>query len=106
MHTITATLILDDTADPPRAAVSIQVDGEVVAAHEHVSPADSVAALDAFAQGDEELRSRLRLTVASTISRLQEIVEKGHEAQLAREAALSEWQLVLDAGVPAAAPDA
>jgi hypothetical protein len=88
--------------------VTIQVDGEVVAAREQVSAADSVAAIDAFAQGDEELRSRLRLTVASTISRLQDIVDKGHEAQLAREAALSDWQHVLDSGVSAgaAAPDA
>jgi hypothetical protein len=101
MHTITATLILDDTADPPRASVSVQVDGDLAAAREQISAADCVAALDAFAQGDDELRSRLRLTVASTISRLQDVVDKGHEAQSAREAALSEWQSVLDP--PAAA---
>lgn len=95
MHTITATLVLDDTADPPRAAVTVQLDGELAATREEIPPADCIATLNALSQGDTALRDQLLAPVQEAVNRLQQAVDREQAAQAARQAALAEWQQVL-----------
>lgn len=97
MHTITATLAFDDTADPPRVSLVLQGDGRALASEADLAPADAKRMLDALAGDDETLRARFDELLQRTVDRLRATVASEQEAQTVRETALASWQTVLNA---------
>lgn len=94
MRIITATLSIDDTTDPPKAGMTIEVDGHPpVIQSDDVPPTDLVAALQALGQAvGVDLKPLVDDRIATIVTLLQDAVTTGEARQAARVQALGDWQ--------------
>jgi hypothetical protein len=94
MRIITATLSIDDRSDPPRAGLTVDVDGHPpVLQAEDIPPADLVTTLEALSEAcGVDLKPLVADRIADVVEQLQTAVADGEERQAARVQALQDWQ--------------
>lgn len=94
MRIITAVLHVDDQADPPRAGLTVEVDGRPpVLRSDDVEPQDLVATLEALSQAvGVDLTPLVEDQIADVVARLEQQVAQGAERQALREDRLAAWQ--------------
>jgi hypothetical protein len=94
LRIITATLSIDDRNDPPRAGLTIDVDGHPpVLQSDDIPPADLVATLEALSEAvGVDLKPLVAERISDVVVRLQTAVADGEERQAARVQALQDWE--------------
>lgn len=94
MRIITAVLSINDTADPPTAGLTVEVDGHPpVLQSDDVNPKDLVATLDAVSGVvGVDVAALVADRFDGVVAQLEQTVAAGAEKQQQREQALTAWQ--------------
>jgi hypothetical protein len=91
---ITATLSIDDRNDPPRAGLTVDVDGHPpVLQSDDIPPADLVATLNALSEAvGVDLKPLVADRITDVVAHLETAVADGEARQAVRVQALLDWQ--------------
>lgn len=91
MPVVTITLQLAEDADPPTAAMSVQIDTDP-AINKRIGVRDWLAVVDvAAAAVGEDLRATVLPALTAATDALRDRIEREQAAQEARQSALDEW---------------